>query len=285
MCLVWACARCDLDDLKALLPHLADVLIATEIEHGGAGGLVRRGAHYPAGSRRRGAHGSPWDRAWRLAEKGPGPSGQPPWRPGRHLSLSRPSHRRDRRLSSSASSSARPDIAATCCELPPRLRGCLEAVGEGGVAAAGAGGADGGGLLDAIHGEHRRAGCVIDGEHGVFAGFGLRVAGVRRHLEHVGYGSALPVIFWRSSGRAVRVRGGTSAHGRQQRGRRRGACSVTACFRVRAAGPAGRVGSRGPAAGVHGGAGPGGGAAAAGAVRVVRGHARAASGVAAGAAV
>jgi hypothetical protein len=29
------CARCDLDDLKTLLPHLADVLIATQIERGG----------------------------------------------------------------------------------------------------------------------------------------------------------------------------------------------------------------------------------------------------------
>jgi hypothetical protein len=53
--------------------------------------------------------------------------------------------------------------------------------------------------------------------------FGLRGAGVRRHLEHVGMRSALPVTFCRSSGRAVMVHGGTDAHGRQQHGRRRGA--------------------------------------------------------------
>jgi hypothetical protein len=77
-------------------------------------------------------------------------------------------------------------------------------------------------VLAVIDREHRQAGRVIDGGHGFSMGFGLRVAGARRHLEHVGTGSALPVIFWRSSGRAVMVRGGTDAHGRQQQGRRRG---------------------------------------------------------------
>ena len=77
-------------------------------------------------------------------------------------------------------------------------------------------------LLDVIHGDRGWAGRVIDGERGVSWGFGLRVAGVRRHREHDRNGSALPVIFWRSSGRAVRVHGGTDAHGRQQHGWRRG---------------------------------------------------------------
>jgi hypothetical protein len=74
-------------------------------------------------------------------------------------------------------------------------------------------------VLGVIQHEHRRAWCDVGGVDGVFAGFGLRAAGVRRQREHVGNRPALPVIFWRSPGRAVRVRGGTIAHGRQQRGR------------------------------------------------------------------
>ena len=35
---------------------------------------------------------------------------------------------------------------------------------------------------------------------GVFPGFGLRAAGARRHLEHVGMGSALPVTFGEARG-------------------------------------------------------------------------------------
>jgi hypothetical protein len=50
-------------------------------------------------------------------------------------------------------------------------------------------------VLDAIHGERRSGGLVVDGERGGFPGFGLRVAGARRHLERVGFGSALPVTF------------------------------------------------------------------------------------------
>jgi hypothetical protein len=46
--------------------------------------------------------------------------------------------------------------------------------------------------------------------------------GARRHRERVGFGTALPVIFWRSTGEArVRVRRNTGAHGRQRRGWRR----------------------------------------------------------------
>ena len=73
-------------------------------------------------------------------------------------------------------------------------------------------------VLGVIHREHGFPGCVIGGEHGVLAGFGLRGAGVRRQRVHVGCRPALPVTFWRSPGRAVRVRGGTIAHGRQQCG-------------------------------------------------------------------
>ena len=51
------------------------------------------------------------------------------------------------------------------------------------------------GVLDAIHGGRGSGRRVVDGERGGFPGFGLRVAGARRHLERVGFGSALPVTF------------------------------------------------------------------------------------------
>jgi hypothetical protein len=50
-------------------------------------------------------------------------------------------------------------------------------------------------VLDAIHGGRGWGRRVVDGERGGFPGFGLRVAGARRHLERVGFGSALPVTF------------------------------------------------------------------------------------------
>ena len=55
-------------------------------------------------------------------------------------------------------------------------------------------------VLDAIDGEHGGSGRVIGGEHGVSTGFGLRVAGVRRHRGHDGMGSALPVTFGEARG-------------------------------------------------------------------------------------
>jgi hypothetical protein len=90
-------------------------------------------------------------------------------------------------------------------------------------------------LLGVVQREHRFGGRVFDGEHWVFAGFGLRGAGVRRQRVHVGCRPALPVTFCRSPGRAVRVRGGTIAHGRQQCGLLWRSFSVTAFCRVRGA--------------------------------------------------
>ena len=81
------------------------------------------------------------------------------------------------------------------------------------------------------------------------------------------------------------MRGGTSAHGRQQLGRCGGASRWRPAFVSGVRGPAGRVGSRGPPSGLQGGAGGGGGSSAAGAVLLVRGDACAASGVAAAAPV
>jgi hypothetical protein len=60
------------------------------------------------------------------------------------------------------------------------------------------------------------AGGVVDGEHAGFAGSGLRVAGVRRHLGHVGSGSALPVTF------------GEAREGREQTARQKPALPATA---------------------------------------------------------
>ena len=51
-------------------------------------------------------------------------------------------------------------------------------------------------MLGVIYREHRFQGGVIGGEHGVFAGFGLRGAGVRRQRVRVGCRPALPVTFW-----------------------------------------------------------------------------------------
>src|ERR1700692_2400936 len=59
-------------------------------------------------------------------------------------------------------------------------------------------------VLAATKNERGWAGGVIRGERGVFRGFGLRGASVRRHREHVRTGTALPVILLQSfSGRAA----------------------------------------------------------------------------------
>jgi hypothetical protein len=136
----------------------------------------------------------------------------------------------------------------------------------------------------AIQGERRLRGCVFPGER-VFCG-GSGCGGVACDdtvsvSERVGP----PRYLWRSPGRAVRVLGGTIAHGRQQSGCCGGASRQRPAFVSRVRGAAGRVGSRGPAAGLHGGAGSGERPAAAGAVRLVRVDACSSSGVAAGAAV
>ena len=56
------------------------------------------------------------------------------------------------------------------------------------------------GVLGVIHREHRWMGRVINGEHRGLPGFGLRWAGARRHVEHVGMGPALPVTFGEARG-------------------------------------------------------------------------------------
>jgi hypothetical protein len=106
---------------------------------------------------------------------------------------------RDERLPDPVAGTAReglhdPDVGPVGALLEGASRMCL----DGSLLTAGG---SAGGLafpdlvLDAVHGEHDWAGSVIGREHWVFAGFGLRAAGVRRHLGHVGTGSALPVIW------------------------------------------------------------------------------------------
>jgi len=77
-------------------------------------------------------------------------------------------------------------------------------------------------LLDAIHGERGSGGRVVDGERGGFPGSGCGWLVLDDTVSVSESGTALPVIFCRSSGRAVGVHGSTDAHGRQQQGRRRG---------------------------------------------------------------
>jgi len=71
-------------------------------------------------------------------------------------------------------------------------------------------------VLAVIHGERGPGGRVSDREHGVF-----RVSGCGRLMLddtlRVSDSGRPSRDLWRSSGRAVRVRGGTGAHGRQQR--------------------------------------------------------------------
>jgi hypothetical protein len=77
-------------------------------------------------------------------------------------------------------------------------------------------------VLDAIHGERGSGGRVVDGERGGFPGSGCGWLVLDDTVSVSESGTALPVIFCRSSGRAVGVHGSTDAHGRQQQGRRRG---------------------------------------------------------------
>ena len=76
-------------------------------------------------------------------------------------------------------------------------------------------------LLAAVQGERLRGGCVFAGGRGFRGGSGCGGVACGDTVSVSGKGTALPVTFSRSSGRAVRVRGGTIAHGREQRGRRR----------------------------------------------------------------
>ncbi len=76
-------------------------------------------------------------------------------------------------------------------------------------------------VLAAVQGERHRAGCVVAGGRGFGDGSGCgRVAGDDTvSVSDTGWPSPLP--FPEAPGRAVRVLGGTIAHGRQQHGRRR----------------------------------------------------------------
>jgi len=63
---------------------------------------------------------------------------------------------------------------------------------------------------------------VIEGERAGFARVLVAGCAARRHRERVGFGAALPVIFWRGLGEGrVRVQRSTGAHGRQRRRARR----------------------------------------------------------------
>ncbi|HEY4852130.1 MAG TPA: hypothetical protein VII22_15180, partial [Streptosporangiaceae bacterium] len=76
-------------------------------------------------------------------------------------------------------------------------------------------------LLAAIQGERRWRGCVFAGERGFRGGSGCGGVACDDTVSVSDKGRPSPLPFCRSPGRAVRVLGGTIAHGRQQRGRRR----------------------------------------------------------------
>ena len=76
-------------------------------------------------------------------------------------------------------------------------------------------------VLAAIQGERRWRGCVFAGERGFRGGSGCGGVACDDTVSVSDKGRPSPLPFCRSPGRAVRVLGGTIAHGRQQRGRRR----------------------------------------------------------------
>jgi hypothetical protein len=76
-------------------------------------------------------------------------------------------------------------------------------------------------VLAAVQGERRWRGCVFAAERGFRGGSGCGGVGCDDTVSVSGKGRPSPLAFCRSPGRAVRVLGGTIAHGRQQRGRRR----------------------------------------------------------------
>jgi hypothetical protein len=105
---------------------------------------------------------------------------------------------------------------------------------------------------------------VIEGERAGFARVLVAGCAARRHRERVGFGAALPVIFWRSLGEGRgRVQRSTGAHGRQRRRARRADAGRGRFVLPGLRGTAGGVGPWPAAGGVRAGAAdtPGGAAA------------------------